>query len=168
MTYHGILPVPVIRPCETSVRQRQRNARLSIGTGLAQKEDLGRLSHAWTERLTRDFPPGSPMKVPAAAKLDAMQEILLPVLDMLGKNAEDGDLTADDIIDFFAIGIAAVIDNDTNLTTPGDLRKAAQVATKMIEGRVKELRALQAQEGQSFLDLVISGTPMDLRHRLDS
>ena len=108
------------------------------------------------------------MNVPVEVKLAALQEIMKLVLDTLGGCAEGGDLTADDIIDFFAIGIASVIDNDTHLTTPSDLRKAAQVVTKTVEGRVKELRALQEQVGSSFLSLVIAGTPLDFHGKLDS
>ena len=40
------------------------------------------------------------------------------VMQYLAANSPDGALVADDIIDFFALSIASVIQNDTNLTTP--------------------------------------------------
>ena len=57
------------------------------------------------------------MKVDDQAKIDLFQEIMPIVMQYLAANSADDALIADDIIDFFALSIASVIQNDTNLTT---------------------------------------------------
>jgi len=57
------------------------------------------------------------MKVHDQAKIDLFQEIMPIVMQYLAANSADDALIADDIIDFFALSIASVIQNDTNLTT---------------------------------------------------
>ena len=65
-------------------------------------------------------------------------------------------MTADDIMDFFAIAIAALLDNDSNLTTPRHLlRIGAETAAKHIERRAKKFRAMQGQAGISWFSLAM-------------
>ncbi|MEG8055620.1 hypothetical protein QP150_01415 [Sphingomonas sp. 22L2VL55-3] len=57
------------------------------------------------------------MKVDDQAKIDLFQVIAPIVMQYLAANSPDRALIADDIIDFFALSIAAVIENDTDLST---------------------------------------------------
>ncbi|MCK8458553.1 hypothetical protein [Sphingomonas faeni] len=70
--------------------------------------------------------PADIMKVDDQAKIDLFQEIMPIVIKYLAANSADQELIADDIIDFFALSIASVIQNDTNLTTPQQQRKGVE------------------------------------------
>jgi 20S proteasome alpha/beta subunit len=94
------------------------------------------------------------MTVPADAKLQLLGSTMGLIMDSLASHTP-GELTADDILDFFAIGMAAVIDNDTHLTTPRDVRIASETAGKRVEQWTKELRKLQVEAGESFLSLAM-------------
>ncbi len=93
-------------------------------------------------------------------KLTVLQAHIGPILDELGTMAEGNELTADDIVEFFAMGIAAVIDNDTNFKTPRDLRKAADSTAIVIERRARDFRALSEATGVSALDILCSSYPI--------
>jgi len=62
--------------------------------------------------------PPDILKIDDQVKIDPVQEIMPIVMQHLAANSPDEALIADDIIDFFALSIASVIQNDTNLTTP--------------------------------------------------
>ena len=88
--------------------------------------------------------------------------ILYPqLLSALAAGAQGGDVTGDDMVDFFALAIAAFIDHDTNLTTPKHLRLAADTAAIRIEQRAKEFRAMQRQAGISWLAVILAGVQTD-------
>ena len=74
--------------------------------------------------------PADIMKVDDQAKIDLFQEIMPTMMQYLAANSPDETLIADDIIDFFALSIASVIQNDTKLTTPRLQRKGVEAASK--------------------------------------
>lgn len=93
-------------------------------------------------------------------KLSVLQAHVGQIMEQLGTMADGNDLTADDLVEFFAMGIAAVIDNDTNFKSPRDLRKASEAAAKVIEQRAKDFRALNDATGVSTLDILLSTYPI--------
>ena len=74
------------------------------------------------------------MTVDDQAKIDLFQEIMPIVMQYLAAKSADQELVAGDIIDFFffALSIASVIQNDTNLTIPQLKRKRVESAGKHI------------------------------------
>ena len=93
-------------------------------------------------------------------KLSVLQAHYRPIMDELGALAVGNDVTADDVIELFAMGIAAIIDNDSHLTTPRHLRQAAESAGKLIEQRSKDFRALNSTTGVSVFRLLLSDYPI--------
>jgi uncharacterized protein (UPF0147 family) len=98
--------------------------------------------------------------VSIADKLNVLQAHIGPMMDALGTMAKGNDLTADDLVEFFAMGIAAVIDNDTNVRSPRDIRKASEASTKLIEQRARDFRALHEATGISALDILCPSYPL--------
>lgn len=97
------------------------------------------------------------MKIETEQKATVLNWLLELIMDSLAKQLDDEDdeLTGDDLLDFFALGIAAIIDNDTLLTTPRDRRLAVETARKHIERNVKELRTAHDESGVSLLSLIL-------------
>jgi len=91
------------------------------------------------------------MKVPSDYKLQILGVVLESLMPSLAAASDGAEVSADDVLGVFALGIAAVLDNDTNLRTPRDLRLGAETAAKLIERRAKEFRAMQEQAGMSWL-----------------
>jgi hypothetical protein len=95
------------------------------------------------------------------AKIDLFQEIMPIVMQYLAANSPDEALIADDIIDFFALSIASVIQNDTNLTTPQLQRKGVEAAGKHIAHWVRLLQLDQEQRGASLLAITMGVVAAD-------
>lgn len=95
------------------------------------------------------------LNVPTEYKSQMLQAMVPTAVIMLAQGAEGGEATADDIIDFFAMAIASVIDNDSYLTTPRHLRIGAETAAKHIERRAREFRAMQTAMGTSWFELAM-------------
>ena len=93
------------------------------------------------------------MNVKTDYKVQVLGMLYPQLFSALAAGAEDGDVTADDIIDFFGMGIAAILDNDSYLKTLRDLQHGATTAALRIEQRAKEFRAMQDQAGISWLSL---------------
>ena len=73
-------------------------------------------------------------------------------------DASDGnELSVDDLVDFFALGAAPIIDNDSHLTTPGHLRHVVEAVSKRISDQVKLLRLHRAAVGTSVLAEMMTG-----------
>jgi hypothetical protein len=101
------------------------------------------------------------MKVHDQAKIDLFQEIMPIVMQYLAANSADDALIADDIIDFFALSIASVIQNDTNLTTPQLQRKGVEAAGKHIAHWVRLLKLDHEHRGASLLAMTIGAVASD-------
>lgn len=99
--------------------------------------------------------PANMMKVVDQAKIDLFQEIMPIVMQYLAANSPDQALIADDIIDFFALLIASVIQNDTNLTTQQLQRKGVEAAGKHIAHWVQLLKVDHEQRGASLLAMTM-------------
>ena len=91
-------------------------------------------------------------------KVEIMHVMFDPIMGALGAMSSGNDVSADDIIDFFALGIAMVLDNDTNLKTPQLLRLGAITATKMIDTRARQLRESRDESGMSLLAIILEET----------
>lgn len=100
------------------------------------------------------------MNVSTDYKAEVLGMLYPQLLSALAAGAKDGDVTGDDMVDFFALAIAAFIDHDTNLTTPKHLRLAADTAAIRIEQRAKEFRAMQKEAGISWLTLKLEQAGM--------
>jgi hypothetical protein len=105
--------------------------------------------------------PADIMKVDDQAKIDLFQEIMPIVMQYLAANSADGALIADDIIDFFALSIASVIQNDTNLATPQLQRKGVDAAGKHIAHWVRLLKLDNEQRGASLLAMTMGAVASD-------
>ena len=99
--------------------------------------------------------PADIMKVDDQAKIDLFQEIMPIVMQYLAANSAGQALIADDIIDFFALSIASVIQNDTNLTTPQLQREGVEAAGKHIAHWVRLLKLDHEQRGASLLAMTM-------------
>lgn len=100
------------------------------------------------------------MNVTTEYKAEVLGMLYPQLLSTLAAGAQGGDVTGDDMIDFFALAIAAFIDHDTNLTTAKHLRLAADTAAIRIEQRAKEFRAMQKEAGISWLTLKLEQAGM--------
>lgn len=105
--------------------------------------------------------PADIMKVDDQAKIDLFQEIMPIVMQYLAANSADGAVIADDIIDFFALSIASVIQNDTNLATPQLQRKGVDAAGKHIAHWVRLLKLDNEQRGASLLAMTMGAVASD-------
>ncbi|QCB42732.1 hypothetical protein E5673_11280 [Sphingomonas sp. PAMC26645] len=101
------------------------------------------------------------MKVDDQAKIDLFQVIAPIVMQYLAANSPDRALIADDIIDFFALSIAAVIENDTDLSTPQHQRKAGEAAGKHIAHWVRLLKLDHEHRGMSLLAMTMGTVASD-------
>ncbi len=90
-------------------------------------------------------------------KLSILSSVMNPVAEALAVASDGNALSADDLIDFFALALAAVIDNDSHLTTPGHLRHAVDAVSKRLGERVKLLRQHQDEAGTSVLAEMMTG-----------
>jgi hypothetical protein len=100
--------------------------------------------------------PATPvLNVTIDQKVEIMHVMFDPILGALRGMAPEKNVSADDIIDFFALGIAMILDNDTNLTTPELLRLGAISATKMIDTRANQLRESRDETGMSLLAIIL-------------
>jgi len=95
------------------------------------------------------------MKVDDQAKIDLFQEIMPIVMQYLAANSPDEGLVADDIIDFFALSIASVIQNDTDLATPQLQRRGVEAAGKHIAHWVRLLKLDNHTRGASLLAMTM-------------
>jgi hypothetical protein len=96
------------------------------------------------------------MKVSDQDKVTLYQEVMPSVMQYLAEHSGGHELSGDDLIDFLAMAIASVLDNDTYLTTPQDLRKGAEAAAKHIARWTRVLREHRVQ-GMSLLAATVGG-----------
>jgi hypothetical protein len=101
------------------------------------------------------------MKVDDQAKIDLFQKIMPIVMQYLAANSPDQALVADDTIDFFALSIASVIQNDTNLTTPQLQRKGVEAAGRHIAHWVRLLKLDNQTRGASLLAMTMGAVATD-------
>lgn len=105
--------------------------------------------------------PANIMKVDDQAKIDLFQEIMPIVMQYLAANSPDKALIADDIVDFFALSIASVIQNETNLTTLQLQRKGVEAEGKHIAHWVRLLQLDHEQRGASLLAMTMGAVALD-------
>jgi hypothetical protein len=96
------------------------------------------------------------MNVSSEDKMRVLGVLYPRLFEALAGCTEDGEVTGDDVVDFFAMAIGALLDNDSNLKTPRDLRLGADVVAKRTEVWAKEFRRVQDQSGVSWLSTVIN------------
>lgn len=100
------------------------------------------------------------MSVPLDYKAKVMKAMWKPAMEALAGGAPNGELTGDDLIEFFAFGLAMVIDNDTHLTNPRAVRLAVETAKTHVSRNVRTLAAVREKNGgRSFLDMVMASQP---------
>jgi hypothetical protein len=105
--------------------------------------------------MSKGSTAASIMKVADDEKVLLYREAMPALMQHIAALAPDGELSADDLVDFFAMSIASILDNDSHLKTPQDLRKGAEVATKHIIRWTRWLREVQAETGISLLATTI-------------
>lgn len=100
------------------------------------------------------------MNVPDDAKLAVLVTMFGPLFGKLAESAtvkgqEPPEVTADDIVDYLAMAIATVIENDSNLTTPRHVRLAVETTAKRITARVRDIREYREMHGQSLSSSIL-------------
>lgn len=95
------------------------------------------------------------MNIDTMDKVTLLKVVLRPIMDQLGVLADNNNVDADDVVDLFAMGIAAIIDNDTSLRTPAQLESAVQDAAALISRRTNEFRTMQDQAGMSWFKVAM-------------
>jgi hypothetical protein len=91
-------------------------------------------------------------------KVDLLGQSMPQIIGALN-SCSVGELGADDIIDFLALCMAAMLDNDSQLVTPRDLRLGSEVVAKRIEHRARELRTLRRPGEKSMLAAILEAPP---------
>jgi hypothetical protein len=136
---HGY-PVPRIWPLDCS--------KIIIADGMLCAELCAGARFGQPSRM-------STMKVDDQAKIDLFQEVIPIVMQYLAANSPDNALIADDIIDFFALSIASVIENDADLATRQQERQGVEAAGKHIAHWVRHLKLEHETRGNSLLAMTI-------------
>lgn len=93
-------------------------------------------------------------------KLTVLQAHIGPIMDALGALAKDKTLSADDVVEVFAMGVAAILENDSHLTGARACKLASQQMGELIRQRLKDFRALSEVAGSSVLTLMRTGVPI--------
>lgn len=88
-------------------------------------------------------------------KMGACLAIMPLVFDTLQSYNPGKEISADDIIDFHALCIAAILENDTHITTPKQTKDALLTVTTFVKRWVRTLRGLRDPDGASFLKSLI-------------
>lgn len=86
------------------------------------------------------------------SKTDIMRELWLPLMGELSEASDGHDYTADDLLEFFALGMAMVLDNDTHIITPRDQRLALDTAKSHVTRWVRLLGEVQKGGAATFLE----------------
>ena len=97
-----------------------------------------------------------PMKIAADRKCEILGATINTIISALAGGIPEGEaVTADDAIDYFVMGIAAIMDNDTDLTTPLMRKKALKAIGQLLEKRHREFREFRtANNGIGWLATV--------------
>jgi hypothetical protein len=82
-------------------------------------------------------------------------EFMPVVMDMLQSFHAAMPITGDDLYSFFGLCVGALIDNDSHLTTPRDIRLGAETSAVHAIGWAKRFREMRGDDGPSFLDYVM-------------
>lgn len=97
------------------------------------------------------------MNIEAMDKVAILKVVLNLIMNQLAAMVPEGQVVeAGDLLDFFALGVAAILDNDTHLRTPRDLRLGAETAAKLIERHAKDFRAMKEQAGIKWLEIAMA------------
>ena len=85
-------------------------------------------------------------------KMGACASILPLVMDTLQSYHPDVELSADDIVDFHALCIASILENDTHIATPRDTRLAIETVSTFVKRWARSLRDQRpGEDAPSFL-----------------
>jgi hypothetical protein len=96
--------------------------------------------------------PSPKFKLSDPEKMGACASILPIVMDTLQSYHRDVELSADDIVDFHALCIAALLENDTDITTPRDTRMAIETVSSYVKRWARSLRdQRRGENAPSFL-----------------
>lgn len=80
----------------------------------------------------------------------------MPILmDMLQSFHPETPITSDDLNSFFGLCVGALIDNDSHLTTPRDIRLSGETSAVHAIGWAKRFREMRGADGPSFFAYVM-------------
>ena len=83
-----------------------------------------------------------------------MSEVYPQLVDALAKFYEDSEITGDDVVSFFALGIALIIDDQASMKSAGDRRGEVNAAKVLVSRWVDLLATIQKEEGISSLERI--------------
>jgi len=95
------------------------------------------------------------MAVGIDAKVRLLAQLIDPLLAGLDAAAEMEEASGDDLFDFFALAMAALIDHDTRLVTAAELRFGVEGAGQRIGRHLAALRDVQARTGKSVFGCIV-------------
>ncbi|WP_380871771.1 hypothetical protein ACFB49_27270 [Sphingomonas sp. DBB INV C78] len=73
-------------------------------------------------------------------QIEILSVLIDPIMQALGACSEAAEVTADDLLDLFALATATVIENDRHLKTDAELSLGVATAAQRIDGHVRALR----------------------------
>lgn len=79
------------------------------------------------------------------------------VMEMLQSFHPETPVTHDDVDSFFGLCVGALIDHDSRLTTPRDMRLGSETAGARATVWVKRFREMHGTDGSSFLAYAMKG-----------
>ena len=100
--------------------------------------------------MSKKFQPVT--NVSLQSKTEIMRSLYHPLMSALAGAVGGNDLTGDDLLEFFALGMAMVIDNDTHIVTPSAKREAAETCKSHIMRWQQLLGDIQKRGSISFLE----------------
>ena len=95
------------------------------------------------------------MDVPTDYKLRTLGAMMPAVYGTLAGGTANGEMNADDVVDFFVMAVAAILDNDSDIRTPRDIRQCGEMVGKRTERWTKLFREMQGEAGVSWLSVML-------------
>ena len=95
------------------------------------------------------------MAINEAEQIEIISPMVRVIMGAIAAKSPNGEVTGDDVLSLHALGIALMIDNDTNLRTPRDRRLAVETAKKHVERWMRVLDAVKKETGMSALSRML-------------
>lgn len=103
---------------------------------------------------------GTPLPALTLSEQELMgtySEVMPIVMEMLESFHPETPVTGDDLDSFFSLCVGALIDHDSRLATPRDIRLGGETAGARAIVWAKRFREMRGSDGRSFLTYVMEG-----------
>jgi hypothetical protein len=99
------------------------------------------------------------MEITLENKIELLREVVDPILAGMAGFLSNGRLDAEDVVDFFALAVAAVMDHNDRLVTPQQRRLAGEFAAKRVQDHLRTLKGYREETGGGLLADILRGRP---------